>query len=56
MMHADHNDHYAIGKGSMQNVRADIYDNPEGNVSNDGNSVDLEKEMSCLLLVASLRK
>ena len=27
---------------------ADVYDNPEGNVSNDQNAVDLEREMSNL--------
>lgn len=47
-MGIDHQDHFATGKGSVSNVRADVYDNPEGNVTNDGNTVDLEKEMSVL--------
>ena len=29
-------------------MRPDIYDNPEGAMSNDGNTVDLEREMSNL--------
>ena len=41
-------DHFALGAGSMQNTRPDIYENPEGAVNNDGNTVDLEKEMSNL--------
>ncbi|MBC86245.1 MAG: hypothetical protein CL677_03610 [Bdellovibrionaceae bacterium] len=36
----------AIGKGSMANIKADIYDNPDVNMRNDGNTVDLEREMS----------
>jgi flagellar basal-body rod protein FlgB len=32
----------------MKGVRPDIYENPEGTVNNDGNTVDLEKEMSNL--------
>ena len=39
--------HYAVG-GKTARVRPEIYDNPEGAVSNDGNTVDLEKEMSAL--------
>ena len=33
---------------AVKNVRADIYDNPDVNVSNDGNTVDLEREMASL--------
>ncbi len=29
-------------------VRPDVYDNPEVNVSNDGNTVDMEREMAAL--------
>jgi flagellar basal-body rod protein FlgB len=35
-----------MGEGAIGRVRADVYDNPEINYSNDGNTVDLEKEMS----------
>lgn len=36
------------GKEAIKNVRPDIYDNPEAATSNDGNTVDLEKEMAAL--------
>jgi flagellar basal-body rod protein FlgB len=41
-------DHFPIGPGGMKGVRPDIYENPEGAINNDGNTVDLEKEMSNL--------
>lgn len=47
--------HYAVG-GKTASVRPDIYANPEGAVSNDGNTVDLEKEMSALSENAILYK
>ena len=47
-MHVSHNDHFLMGEGAIGRVTADIYDNPEINYSNDGNTVDLEKEMSAL--------
>lgn len=48
-MNTSHGDHFSVGgKGSAANVRPDIYDNPEGAINNDGNTVDLEKEMSSL--------
>jgi flagellar basal-body rod protein FlgB len=46
--HSDPN-HLAIaGEGSIGRVRADVFDNPEGPVTNDGNNVDMEKEMATL--------
>ena len=39
--------HITVG-GATARVRPEIYDNPDGEVSNDGNTVDLEKEMSGL--------
>ncbi len=39
-------EHFSLGGGSIANARADIYENPEGAINNDGNTVDLEKEMS----------
>ena len=45
-MHVEHGDHFLMGQGAIGRVRADIYDNPDINYSNDGNTVDLEKEMS----------
>lgn len=40
-------EHISVG-GSTAKVRPDIYENPEGAINNDGNTVDLEKEMSAL--------
>lgn len=42
-----HENHFALG-GGKGSVRPDIYENPEGAINNDGNTVDLEKEMSAL--------
>src|SRR5690606_32920783 len=47
-MSATHPDHFPVGSGSIQGVRPDVYDNPDGPVNNDGNTVDLEREMSAL--------
>jgi flagellar basal-body rod protein FlgB len=47
-MNTDHPDHFMVGQGSITNVKADIYDNPEVNTTNDKNTVDLEKEMANL--------
>lgn len=41
-------DHFAIGGMAASKTRPDIYENPEGAVNNDGNTVDIEKEMSAL--------
>ena len=46
--HTSHPEHYLMGHGALSRVRADIYDNPDINVTNDGNTVDLEREMSTL--------
>lgn len=40
--------HFATGPGAISRVKADIYENPDVSVNNDGNSVDLEREMSSL--------
>ncbi len=37
-----------LGGNHVKNVKADIYENPDVAVNNDGNTVDLEKEMSAL--------
>jgi flagellar basal-body rod protein FlgB len=39
-------DHFAVG--GKPTVEPGIYDNPEAAINNDGNTVDLEKEMSSL--------
>lgn len=43
-----HPEHYATGRGSLSRLRADVYDNPDVNKNVDGNTVDLEREMSTL--------
>jgi flagellar basal-body rod protein FlgB len=45
---ADPNDFAIGGAGSVSRARADVYDNPDGNVANDKNSVDLESEMATM--------
>ncbi|MBX3016625.1 MAG: flagellar basal body rod protein FlgB [Bdellovibrionaceae bacterium] len=35
-------------ESAIKNVRPDIYDNPEAITSNDGNTVNIEKEMAAL--------
>ena len=47
-MHTSDKNHYLVGKGPISGVRADVYDNPDVNMSNDGNTVDLEREMADL--------
>ena len=47
-MHTSDKDHFLIGQGALSRVRADVYDNPNANVTNDGNTVDLEQEMATL--------
>ncbi len=47
-MHASDEKHFLVGQGSIGRVRADVYDNPDINISNDGNTVNLEKEMTSL--------
>ncbi len=54
-MSTNHEDHMIVG-GKTARVRPDIYENPEGAVNNDGNTVDLEKEMSALSENAVLYK
>ena len=41
-------EHFAMGTGAISRSRADVYDNPEGNVTNDKNTVDMEREMAAL--------
>ena len=43
-----HADHIPVGSGGPKSLRPEIYENPEGAINNDGNTVDLEKEMSSL--------
>lgn len=45
-MSVDNPDHFPVNGSSIANVRADIYDNPDIDVNNDGNTVDMEREMA----------
>lgn len=46
--HVNHPDHFYMGQGSIARVKPDIYEDPDINHTNDGNTVDLEQEMSRL--------
>ena len=41
-------EHFSVGGKGLSNVGPEIYENPDGSISNDGNTVDLEKEMTSL--------
>lgn len=47
-MTAPHKEHFMIGQGAISRAKADVYDNPEVNVNNDQNTVDMEREMANL--------
>ena len=47
-LNAESKDHFATGPGAISRLKADVYDNPDITVTNDGNTVDLEKEMATL--------
>ena len=38
--------HHNVGNGGFNNLEPEIYDNPNGVVSEDGNTVDVEAEMA----------
>jgi flagellar basal-body rod protein FlgB len=41
-------EHFAMGPGAISRTRTEVYDNPDANVSNDGNTVDMEKELATM--------
>jgi flagellar basal-body rod protein FlgB len=41
-------EHFQTGGGSIAHTAPEIYEDPDGAVNNDGNTVDVEKEMSSL--------
>jgi flagellar basal-body rod protein FlgB len=45
-MTVSHSEHFPVNGNSISSVRADVYENPDVTVTNDGNTVDLEKEMA----------
>lgn len=46
--HTSSQEHFLMGQGAISRARADVYDNPDVNVTNDGNTVDMERELSTL--------
>ncbi len=47
-MNATDEKHFNVGNGGFSNLQPDIYTDPNGIVSEDGNTVDVEQEMSKL--------
>ena len=47
-MSTSDSNHFSLGAGGVGKVGPDIYENPEGAINNDGNTVDMEREMSSL--------
>jgi flagellar basal-body rod protein FlgB len=41
-------EHFPTGPGAISRLKADVYENPDVSVNNDGNTVDLEREMTAL--------
>jgi flagellar basal-body rod protein FlgB len=40
--------HYPTGPGALSRIKADVYENPDADVNNDGNTVNVEREMASL--------
>ncbi len=47
-MNATDGRHFDVGNGGFNNLEPEIYDNPNGVVSEDGNTVDVEAEMAVM--------
>ncbi|MCB0394106.1 MAG: flagellar basal body rod protein FlgB [Bdellovibrionales bacterium] len=47
-MDSSNPNHFPIARGAITRVTPDVYDNPDVNLTNDKNSVDLEREMATL--------
>jgi flagellar basal-body rod protein FlgB len=45
-MSTAHPEHFPVNGNAISKVRADVYENPDTPMSNDGNTVDLEREMA----------
>lgn len=45
-MNADDDKHFNVGGGSFSNLEPEVYNDPNGNVSDDDNSVDVADEMA----------
>ena len=47
-MKASSKGHFPVGHSHLNALQADVYDNPDVAMNNDGNTVDMEKEMATL--------
>ncbi len=45
-MNANDGRHFNVGNGGFNNLEPEVYDNPNGVVSENGNTVDVEAEMA----------
>ncbi|MBT6324838.1 MAG: flagellar basal body rod protein FlgB [Bdellovibrionales bacterium] len=45
-LNTDNSGHYNVGGGGFENLEPSIYEDPSGVVSEDGNTVDRDKEMA----------
>jgi flagellar basal-body rod protein FlgB len=45
-MNAEDPEHFDVGSGGFNNLEPDLYDDPNGIVSEDGNTVDRDAEMA----------
>jgi flagellar basal-body rod protein FlgB len=41
-------EHFPTGTGALSRIRADVYENPDADINNDGNTVNIEREMTSL--------
>ncbi len=47
-MNGENAAHYPTGPGALSAIKADVYDNPDGETNNDGNTVNVDQEMATL--------
>lgn len=47
-MNATDGRHFDVGNGGFNNLEPEVYENPNGVVSEDGNTVDVEAEMAMM--------
>lgn len=47
-MNIEDQNHFNVGSGGFNNLQPETYDDPNGIVSEDGNTVDREKEMTLM--------
>ena len=47
-MKANQKDHFKLGGGELSSISPEIYEDPNGEVSENGNTVDRDKEMALM--------